>query len=743
MLEIKHIRKTYVLDNQKHEVLKDVNLSFRKSEFVSILGPSGSGKTTLLNIIGGLDSYDDGDLLINGKSTDNYKDKDWDNYRNNKIGFIFQNYNLIHHLSVFENVKIALTISGMSENDIKTRCLDVLKNVGLLEQIHKKPNQLSGGQMQRVAIARALVNNPEIIVADEPTGALDSNNSIEVMEILKDISKNKLVIMVTHNATLAEMYASRIINIEDGKIISDSNKFEERKTYTDLMVPKQNNNMPFKSAILLSFYNLLTKKKRTILTSFACSIGIIGIALVLSLSNGVNKYIKDVETNSIKDYPITINRKVYSSFGIYNIDRKKCVKNKVCIINEKSSDIITNNIRDFKNYIDINNSLNKYVSNISYSYDIDLNVYNKNYRKISNEYMKEIDVNNYNVLYGRMPKEYDEIVIVVDKNKYLAKDVLLFLDINETNKKNYTYNEILNTSLKIVINTDFYKREDNSYVDYHDNFDYVKMLVDNGQNLKIVGIVNNNESGDSFIGYSDKLNKYLIDNISATDIYKEQMNNMNVNVINNKVFDLYDNTYDEVEKKLGLYDLNNPSQISIYAKNYKSKEKIINVINNYNKKQIYINKIKYSDMMKSLVDNLSNILNIISYILIGFASISLLVSSIMIAIITYISVLERTREIGILRAIGASKKDIKRIFNCETIIEGFLSGLIAIFMTLFISTIINIIVRNITDIKNISMLSISNIFSLIILSVVINLLAGLKPANEASHKNPVDALRFE
>ena len=742
MLEIKHIRKSYVLDTQKFEVLKDINIIFRKNEFVSILGPSGSGKTTLLNIIGGLDNYDEGDLLINNKSTNNYKDKDWDNYRNNKIGFIFQNYNLIQHLSILDNVKITLTLSGVSKNDINTRCLEALRSVGLQEHIHKKPNQLSGGQMQRVAIARALVNNPEIIVADEPTGALDSNSSIEVMEILKEISKNKLVIMVTHNSMLAERYSSRIINIEDGKVLNDSNKFDNLETCIDLPV-KQNNNMTFKSSILLSFYNLLTKKKRTILSSFACSIGIIGIALVLSLSNGVNKYIKDVETSSIKDYPIIIDRKVYSSFGIYNVDNKKCKKNKICITNEKNSEIVKNNIKDFKNYIDINDLLNKYSSSIEYSYDIDLNIYNKNYKKINSEYIREINVNNYNLLYGRMPKEYNEIVIVVDKNKYLSKDILLSLDIDKTNQKSYTYNEIINNNLKLVINTDFYKKEDNIYIDYRSNYDYVKSLVDNGLNLKIVGIVKNDESKDSFIGYNFKLSKYMIDTISRTDIYKEQMNNMNTNVINNIDFNEFDNTYDEIEKSLGLYELNNPSRISIYAKNYKAKEKIIKIINNYNKKQVSDNKIKYSDMMRSLVENISSIINIISYILIGFASISLLVSSIMIAIITYISVLERTKEIGILRAIGASKKDIKRIFYCETIIEGFLSGIIAISISLFLSLIINVIVRNIIDIENISILSIANAFSLIILSILINLLAGLKPAKEASNKNPVDALRFE
>lgn len=740
MLEIKNIKKSYIVNNSKYVVLDDISINFRKCEFVSILGPSGSGKTTLLNIIGGLDIYDEGNLIINGKSTSSFKDSDWDNYRNTKVGFVFQNYNLINHLSVLDNVKISLSLTGLTKEEINKKSIDALDKVGLSSHIHKKPSQLSGGQMQRVAIARALVTSPDIIVADEPTGALDSKTSLEIIELLKKVSKNKLVIMVTHNSFLAEKYSSRIINIKDGKITSDSNPYIYDNKI-DIEEISKNKKISYRSAVMLSICNLLTKKKRTILSSLACSIGIVGIALVLSLSNGVSKYIKNVESSSIDDYPIIIERKTYNSFGLVNTDIKKCKKNKICISDDKSSLVVKNNIKDFKNYIDIDNNFKKYVSKIRYSYDISLNVYDVNYKKLDSEIFKEINNIDYSLIYGRFPEKYNEIVVVVDKNDYISKE-LLNNNVDD-NKSSYTYNEVINNQYKLVFNTDYYNKEDDHYVNYNNDFEFVKNLVNNGLELKVVGILKNNDSEESFIGYTENLNRYLIDYISKTEIYKEQINNKNINILTNTLFNDYDNKYEDLEKDLGIYEINNPSRISIYAKNYKSKEKVLNIINNYNKKQTSRDTIKYHDMMKTLVDSITSMINIISYVLIGFASISLIVSSIMISIITYISVLERTKEIGILRAIGASKKDIKTIFNTETILCGFISGLMGIIITFIISLIINGITYNMFKINNISSLSFSNVILLMLISIFVNYISGLKSAVIASKKSIVETFRYE
>lgn len=741
MLELKNIFKSYITNQNKYEVLKDISISFRKSEFVSILGPSGSGKTTLLNVIGGLDIYDNGDLLINGVSTKEYTDKDWDNYRSNKIGFIFQNYNLIDHLTVLENVKLSLNFSGFENNEVDGKCIEVLKNVGLGDFINKKPNQLSGGQAQRVAIARALVNDPDIIVADEPTGALDSITTIEIMNLLKNISKNKLVIIVTHNTIIAKKYSTRMIKIEDGKIISDSNPCYDQ-ILNECEKVKNNKSLAFKTNFLLSFRNLLTKKKRTVLTSSACSVGIIGIALILSLSNGLNKYIKKIERESISDYPIVIERNTYDAYGMINVPKIKCKKNMICVSKESDSSVIKNNIKDFLNYLNNYGDFKKYINSINYSYDINLNVYNNEYKMINKELFKNININDYSILYGRAPNKYNEIVIIVDKNNYISKDIINYLNLN-VNENNFTYNELINNRFNLILNTDYYQKQNGLYVDYSQNADYIKSLVDRGCALKIVGIVKASDFEKSGFGYIDALNKYLIDNISKTEFYHDQVNNNKTNLVTNIDFDEYENTYENIEKELGVYDINNPSRISIYPKNYKFKETIIEFINAYNKKQININKIKYTDLMKSIVDSLSKIINIVSYILIFFTGISLVVSSIMISIITYISVLERTKEIGILRALGASKKDIKKLFNIETIIEGLLSFVFAIIVTIIISLLIDIIVFHIIGIKNISILSFQNMIVLLIVSCVINLLSGLKSSIKASNMNPVDALRYE
>lgn len=745
MLEIKNVSKNYYLGNVKIEALRNINVSFRRSEFVSILGPSGSGKTTMLNIIGGLDKCDSGELFIDGVSTNNYTDLNWDNYRNNHIGFVFQNYNLIDHLTIYDNIKISLMLSNIPKDEIDTKVKNALEKVGLIEHILKKPSQLSGGQIQRVAIARAIVNDCSIIVADEPTGALDKKTSIEIMNLLKEISKNRLVIMVTHNQELANKYSTRIITIEDGCITSDSNPY---KISVDEKYKKEykNKKLSFLSALKLSFYNLLTKRKRTIITSIAGSIGIIGIAIVLSLTNGVNKYIKDTEINSVSEYPIVIERTTYNVFGNLAINspiNKKCKNNRICISTDKNGNTIKNNIRDFKNYIDINDDFKKYVSSVVSSYDIDLNVYNNKFNKVNSEIFKEIKNNEIDIIYGRLPNSYDEIVIAINDYDSISKELLSSLNVNNLNKSLYTYNEIINNSFKLVLNTDYYKKENDQYISYENDKNYVNNLIQTGLDLKIVGIIKDVGNNESYIGYSSKLTNYLIENISKTDLYKEQINNRKNNIITGNEFDEFTNTYEELERKLGIYEITNPSRISIYAKDYNSKNKIVKFIKKYNDNQLDEDKINYIDMMETLVKGISKVLSIISSVLIFFAGISLIVSSLMISIITYVSVLERTKEIGILKSIGAGKKDIRRIFESETIIEGLLAGVIGIIISLFMSFIINIIVSKLVGINNISILSIGNIVFLILLSIIINLLSGLKSAVAASQKNPVDLLKSE
>ena len=746
MLELKNISKSYLVNKTKQVVLKDINISFRDKEFVSILGASGSGKTTLLNIIGGLDSYDSGDLIINNISTKKYKSKDWDSYRNKKIGFVFQNYNLINHLSILDNVKLSLTLSGISKFLIKKKTIEALNKVGLKDHIHKKPNQLSGGQMQRVAIARALVNNPDIILADEPTGALDSNTSISIMNILKEISKDKLVIMVTHNEKLASKYSTRIIKIEDGIIVKDNNPSLNNNASNKEVINRKKN-MSLYTSLKLSLLNMFTKKKRTLLTSFAASIGIVGIALVLFINKGFNNYINEFEKESISNYPIVIERKTYDVFDdikdSFSNNKDTCSNNKLCVSNKEDTNIIQNNIIKFKEYISNNNNINNYASDIIYDYDIDLNIYNKDYKKIDDKYFNKIKPHsNYEVLYGKIPESYDELALVVS-NKYISKDLLNILDLDD-DKKDYSYDIFINKSFKLILNTNYYRKENGKYIKYDISSSYLRDKIDNGLEIKVVGILKDNNETSSSIIYTNKLINYLLENISKTDIFKDQINNKNLNIINNLEFNDYDNRYEDLEVSLGIYDINNPSRINIYVKDYKSKKDIIKYIKEYNSKQT--NKediILYTDMMKSIVDSFNKIINIISYILIGFVSISLIVSSIMISIITYISVLERNKEIGILRAIGSSKKDIKRIFISEVIIEGFMAGVIGLLITYLLCYLINIIVNKYLFINNIASISIYYSIGLVVLSVFINILAGLKPARMASKKNAVELLRCE
>lgn len=848
MLELKKITKKYLSGTNTVNALKGLDLKFRESEFVSILGPSGCGKTTLLNIIGGLDNYTSGDLIINGKSTKHFKDKDWDNYRNHSVGFVFQNYNLIPHQTVLSNVELALTLAGVSKSERKKRAIKALKDVGLEDQIYKKPNQMSGGQMQRVAIARALVSNPDILLADEPTGALDSKTSIQIMELLNKIAKDKLVIMVTHNPELAEKYSTRIIKLLDGNITNDSNPYEKSEQ-------KENNNktgktnMSFKTALSLSLNNLLTKKGRTILTSFAGSIGIIGIALILSLSSGMQNYINRVEEDTLSSYPITLQEKTMDTGELlsaatgttksknYNDNKIHSTNITSNMLSIMSSGAKTNNLYEFKKYITNNNGLfKKYANDIQYSYNLDLNIYKQNdtnYTLVNpdqiieklgvkdmnnmgeliggastsynafNEMLnnKELIKEQYDIIAGNLPQNYNEVVLLVNKDNCISDYALYaigILDANELVEKyktvlnggkvddleelEYSYEELLNTKFKVLLNTDYYTKEGKIWVDKRNNEQFLKKILDKALELNVVGIIKAKDETvitNTYGGilYTSDLTKYVIDKINDSNIAKEQKNNSKINIFTNSEFteqefdmnnlspeqkaylstlsqneiaevlkNYQENaaaTFESNLKKLGIVDLDKPSTINIYAKGFEDKEAIAELIEDYNQTNSEENQISYTDFIAVMMNGVSNIINIISYVLMAFVSISLVVSSIMIGIITYISVLERTKEIGILRSIGASKKDISRVFNAETLIIGASAGLLGIIVTILLNIPINIIIKNIANVNNISSLPINGAVILVLISMFLTVIAGLIPAKMASKKDPVEALRTE
>lgn len=833
MLELTNITKDYVSGDTTVKALKGVSIKFRKNEFVSILGQSGCGKTTLLNIIGGLDRYTDGDLSIDDISTKKYKDKDWDTYRNNRIGFVFQSYNLIPHQTVLSNVELALTLSGVSKSERRKRAMEVLEKVGLGDQIHKKPNQMSGGQMQRVAIARALVNNPDILLADEPTGALDSATSIQIMNILKDISKDKLIIMVTHNPELADKYSSRIIRLLDGKVVDDTNPYNGKECDDDKATDKQDSknnksegtskkakkqktSMSFATALSLSLNNLMTKKARTILTAFAGSIGIIGIALILSLSHGMRSYIHRVEQDTLSGYPLTIQKTAvdYSSFLGMGEEKKiedkqpgRIYSNSMMsdMINKMLTSVTVNDLKSFMSYIESDESGIKDLTNdIQYSYDVDLNIYKADTSKgifkvnpstvfeslgmdqmtqggsmsmmgntdawsemIDNE---ELIKSQYDILEGRLPQEYNEVVLVVDKDDMISEYSLYALgliDISQLQKVfaqmqmgnvpeenlndeqvSFTYDELLNQSFKLVVNTDVYVKDGNGYKDMSSDEEFMKQLLANSVDIKIVGILKpngdaSNASITTNVAYTNKLTQYLINTVNDSDIVKEQLANPAVDVFTGEPF--AENSYEANLTKLGVANLEDPASINIYPKDFKSKEKIVDIIDEYNAKLKAEGKeeIEYTDYVGLMMSSVSTIINAISYVLIAFVGISLVVSSIMIGIITYISVLERTKEIGILRSIGASKKDVSRVFNAETVIVGFVAGMIGIIITLLLNIPINIIIKNITDISGMSKLPVSGGVALVVISIILTFIAGLIPARVASKKDPVIALRTE
>ena len=855
MLQCKNIIKDYVSGDEIVHALKGVSLSFREHEFVSILGQSGCGKTTFLNIIGGLDHYTSGDLIINGKSTKDYSDKDWDTYRNHQVGFVFQSYNLIMHQSVLSNVELALTLTGVNKEERRKRAIEALNKVGLSDQIHKKPTQMSGGQMQRVAIARAIVNNPDIILADEPTGALDSATSVQIMEILKEISKDKLVIMVTHNPQLADEYSSRIIRLKDGSLVSDSNPFNEQEMNVDTSVLKRPD-MSFKMACSLSLNNLMTKKARTFLTSFAGSIGIIGIALIMSLSHGMQSYIDQMENDTMASYPIEIqaNSSDMSTLMTTMMGMKKKTEEHkdskiysrpyVEDVLESLSSSKKNNLSAFKSYIESSKGkeFRKTAKAIEYDYNLNLQVYNENtdsglvqvspnglldklgmsdMMSIQSQFMdssamandqvwlslpesKKLRDDEYQLVEGKWPTNYNEVVLEVDENNEITDYALYSLGlldqdelvknyqkilngetdkISKTNLESYSVDDIMNLKFRLVLNSDLYQKVNGLWINQSENESYMKDVVSKSPEIKVVGIIKPSDSTVSQptmggVYYTKAMEEYVTSKTENAQIVIEQKTNPNINIFtqaefasgqkmsmsnltNEQMMQLssmsqeelmnYMNTYNENINatydsnltKLGVVDYSNPTKISLYASSFDGKEKLGDLITSYNKKQTKSNVITYNDFIGTMLSSVTSVVNIISYVLIAFVSVSLIVSSIMIGIITYISVLERTKEIGILRSIGASKKDITRVFNAETFIIGLISGVLGILITLVLNVPISVVVENMTGVSHIAKLPVNGAVFLIFIDLVLTILAGLIPSKIASKKDPVEALRSE
>lgn len=840
MLELSDIRKNYDTGAASVEALKGINLRFRDCEFVSILGQSGCGKTTMLNIIGGLDQYTSGDLKINGKSTKNFKDRDWDAYRNNSIGFVFQSYNLIPHQSVLSNVELALTLSGVSKSERRKRAVEALEKVGLGEHIHKKPNQMSGGQMQRVAIARALVNNPDILLADEPTGALDTDTSVQIMEILKEISKDRLIIMVTHNPELAMKYSTRIIRLLDGNITDDSNPYTKEQMEEDILnidtselklsekdkkesrQKKSKTSMSFLTALSLSTNNLMTKKARTLLTAFAGSIGIIGIALILAISNGIQDYINRVQRETLSSYPVQLQAEsVDVGSLVQNMssnkeqesehDEDRIYSNNIMteMVNTMTSTVQRNNLEAFRKYIEKDDyRIKNLASDIQYSYSLPLYIYDTDTKDkvtrlnpstvMENMYGMSVSeggmmsagmqntsvwtqlLNNqdlldeqYDMVAGNWPQNYNEVVIVVNNDNEIDDYTLYSLgfknpdevkkifqsamsgDSYETEETSYSYDEVLNKIFKVVLPGDLYRYNEKIKIweDMTKNEEYMKAVVDESEEIKISGIIRPKEDAvntsiTSGIGYTSALMEHLIEENNGTQIVKEQLADKDTDVFSGLSFeDAKTLTYESNSAILGITDADNPSGILIYAKNFEEKEQIEDIIKEYNDKakqeEREADVINYTDYVGIMMSSVSTIITAISSVLIAFVAISLAVSSIMISIITYISVLERTKEIGILRSIGASKKDISRVFNAETLIEGFASGVLGIIITLILCIPANIIIENVTDIANVAKLPWVGAVILIIISMCLTMLAGFIPAKMAAKKDPVVALRTE
>ena len=880
MLILKNITKDYASGDTTVQALRGIDLAFGESEFAAVLGPSGCGKTTLLNIIGGLDRYTSGDLIIRGKSTKQFTERDWDTYRNHSVGFVFQSYNLIPHQTVLANVELALTLSGVSREERRRRATEALEQVGLGDQLKKKPNQLSGGQMQRVAIARALVNDPEVLLADEPTGALDSETSIQVMEILRQVAQDRLVIMVTHNPELAAQYANRIIRLLDGKIVSDSAAEGERAPEAQPETAKtgRKTSMNFLTALNLSLNNLMTKKGRTILTAFAGSIGIIGIALILSLSNGVNRYIERVQRDTLSSYPLQIDERTVDMTdtvaGLMDLDLegKEREEGKVYsgsrmtkLMSSWMSGVTENNLTAFKAWLeDPANGIDPLVSGIQYEYNTPMLVYRTDLEKpiqvnpstvmestgmgdmmsmmgsgtgiqetMMSSTSRQLNVfsplldndellrSQYAVLTGHMPEAIDEVVIILNDRNELSDYTLYSLGIRdqselkeqfdqlmhgiafETEDLEFSYDDLLGIRFKLLLNTDKYERYGAVWSDHSDDPDYIAKKLETALELKVVGILKPTKSGfgseSGGIGYKSGLMDYLMEQVKNSEIVQEQLATPDTDVFTGQPFSAVEqdalSLLDSMEvedfmemledkglipagmipeeyrvfltkdllkefvgegvmmisgnslqanlEKMGVSDPDKPASVLIYPKDFESKNRITDKIEAYNAQAGEERAVRYTDYVGLLMDSVTTIVNAISYVLVAFVAISLVVSSIMIGIITYISVLERTKEIGILRSIGASRRDVSRVFNAETLIVGFAAGVIGILVTLGLTVIANIILTNLTGIPDIAALPPMAGVILVGISMLLTLIAGIIPSRIASRKDPVVALRTE
>lgn len=766
MLELKNIKKTYRVGDVETRALDDISVSFREQEFVAILGTSGSGKTTCLNIIGGLDRYDSGDLIINGKSTKNFKDREWDAYRNNSIGFIFQSYNLISHLSIVANVEMGMTLSGVSAAEKHRRAQEALEKVGLKDHLHKKPNQLSGGQMQRVAIARALANDPDILLCDEPTGALDTVTSVQIMDLIKEIAGDKLVIMVTHNPELAEKYADRIVKFQDGKIVSDSNPYSFEKENKEFSLKKTS--MSFLTALKLSANNIRTKLGRTFLTSFASSIGIIGIAVILSLSVGFQMQIDKFEADTLQQMPIIISQQSM------NLDTDTMIKigeeqkkyedypdEKKIYLFDSMQDTMTHTNKFTDEYLEyVNNMDSSLCKGVTYSRLVNMNMIRKdgeNYIPVTsanmnwssypvslNENKHSLMNEHYDVLTGTMPETPNDLMLVVDTKNRINKAVMKELGFDADNLEEIDFNEIIGKELKVVMNDDYYVKTE--YGTYSYNTDLAAMYnAENTLTLRISCIVRPKEDSPTSmmsegggVAYNDELAQLVIDNSKNSEIVKAQEQS-DVNVLSMEAMD------EETKKQTIAYLGGNeiPYAIQLYPYDFESKDKMLEYLDKYNESLEADDQIIYTDMASMISGMSDGIMDGITIVLIAFAGTNLIVSLIMIAIITYTSVLERTKEIGILKALGARKKDITRVFDAETFILGVTSGMLGIIIAKLLTFPINAIIYSLTDLKNVAHLKISHALILVAVSTILTMLGGHIPARMAAKRDAVEALRSE
>lgn len=763
MLELEKISKSYKTGSFVQQALKEVSIQFRNNEFVAILGASGSGKTTLLNIIGGLDQYDSGDLIINNKSTKKFKAIDWDRYRNHCVGFIFQNYNLIPHISILDNVEMGMTLSGVNSKTRKKKAKEALKKVGLLEHIHKKPNQLSGGQMQRVAIARALVNNPDIILADEPTGALDTKTSIQIMDLIKEIAKDKLVIMVTHNPDLAKDYATRIIEFKDGTKISDSNLVTEKEKDTSILKIKKTA-MNFRTALKLSFNNIKTKKGRTLLTAFASSIGIIGIALILSLSNGFKIEVDNFEKNTLSQAPVIISTQAMtmSEETVSQIKKEDSPKypkeEKVYALEDVMETFLHTNILSDE-YIEYVKKLDtSLLSGVSYQQATNFNIITKTkdgYKLVAdssnwtllptnpNKNENGIIYDNYDILAGEINENEPGLILQVNSKNQIYQSTLEALGLSG---KEVSFEDILNQELKVVGNDDYYLQYGSIFVPNQD----LEKLYQNKNNitLKVQAIIRGKSDKEmitngSGIGYTNALTELVISKNKDSKIVSYQEKS-DYNILTNQPFDEKDGSMNTKEIMLGYLGKDvKPNVIYLYPKDFESKKEITTYLDKYNEGKEEKDVVEYTDMAAMISTLSGNIMDAITVVLVAFSSISLIVSSIMIAIITYISVLERIKEIGILRALGARRKDIKRVFNAETFIIGLTSGILGILIAYLLTIPANQIIENLSGLAGVAKLNIYHAIILVIINIILTMIGGAIPSRMASKKDPVEALRTE